>query len=301
MNISHIAVIGAGLMGHGIAQVFARAGLKVNLYDTDESRLASVIQKVEEICHLLEQSTDCVKHISLHHDLASAVAGVQLVIEAGPEKLAIKQQIFEEVEKHVSENTLLATNTSVIPIKDIGQHLQFKQRLVGTHFWNPPYLIPLVEVVQAEATDVENVNIVITVLNQVGMSPVHCKKDVPGFIGNRLQHALKREAIALVANGICDAEAVDTVTKQGFGARLAVVGPLEQSDYLGLELTYNIHKVLIPHLDNTATVHPYLEQLVNEGKTGMAKGQGFRKWPSDATKKLKSKLDKFMFESSKKT
>jgi 3-hydroxybutyryl-CoA dehydrogenase len=123
---------------------------------------------------------------------------------------------------------------------------------------------------------------------------VHVKRDVPGFIGNRLQHALKREAIALVAAGVCDAETLDLVVREGFGARLAVLGPLEQSDMIGLGLTLDIHRVLMPHLDRTPVPHPLLEAKVAAGETGMAAGKGFRAWTPAQAEAVRERFRRFV-------
>jgi 3-hydroxybutyryl-CoA dehydrogenase len=215
--------------------------------------------------------------------LAAAVAGAGLVIEAAPERLAVKRRIFAELEGAAPAGAVLASNTSAIPIREITQDLRDRQRVIGTHFWNPPYLVPLVEVVQAGASDPGAVQATMALLDRIGMKPVHVAADVPGFVGNRLQHALKREAIALVADGICTAETVDTVTRFGFGARLGIVGPLEQADLSGLELTLAIHQTLMPDLDRTPVPHPLLVEKVRQGETGAAAGRGFRPWrPGEA-------------------
>lgn len=153
--------------------------------------------------------------------------------------------------------------------------------------------------VQAEFTSKDVVDRTMALLESVGMTPVHVKKDIPGFIGNRLQHALKRECIALVANGVCDAETVDKVVKQGFGARLAVIGPLEQSDMVGLGLTLDIHKVLIADLDRTPGPDPYLVEKVAKGETGMAVGQGFRKWTPEQAAEVRAQLNNFLVEAAR--
>lgn len=293
-EITRISIVGAGLMGHGIAHVFASAGFPVAIWDPDDEALRTVPERVNQICVLLDHDPRCASQIALHSSLKDAVSAANVVIEAAPEKLAMKRHIFAELEQATSPSTILATNTSVIPISQIAQDVRLKTRVVGTHFWNPPYVIPLVEVVQSAETSPETLDTTIGLLSRVGMKPVHIKKDTPGFVGNRLQHALKREAIALVASGVCDAETVDTVTKLGFGARLGVIGPLEQSDYVGLELTYDIHKVLMPYLDNTPTVHPYLADKVRRGETGMAVGRGFRQWSPEDAGKVKRRLDRFM-------
>jgi 3-hydroxybutyryl-CoA dehydrogenase len=274
-----VAVIGAGLMGAGIAQVFVTAGLPVAIYDTDPAALESVRSRVAEGLDLLHiPNENPLRLLTTAGVLAEAVLRADLVIEAAAERLAVKQAIFAELDRVAPPGAVLASNTSAIPIREITSGLRRRQRVIGTHFWNPPYLVPLVEVVQAAGSDVAVVDWAIALLDRIGMKPVHVAADVPGFVGNRLQHALKREAIALVANGACSAETVDTVTRFGFGRRLGIVGPLEQSDLTGLELTLAIHETLIPDLDRTAGPHPLLVEKVRRGETGAAAGRGFRDW-----------------------
>jgi 3-hydroxybutyryl-CoA dehydrogenase len=198
------------------------------------------------------------------------------------------------MEAAVAPATILASNTSAIPITEIARDLKHRDRVVGAHFWNPPHLMPLVEVIQTEWSSHEAIERTMAVLRGTGHKPVHCQRDVPGFIGNRLQHALKREAIAMVADGICDAETIDDVVKVGFGTRLAVLGPLEQSDLVGLNLTLDIHDVLIADLDRTPGPHPLLKKLVAEGKLGMKTGEGFRKWTPQQAEEVRERLRVFL-------
>ena len=162
--------------------------------------------------------------------------------------------------------------------------------MLGAHFWNPPHLVPLVEIVLMSAANRPAADCLAAILRAIGRHPVLVHRDIPGFIGNRLQHALKREAIALVAAGVCDAETIDDVVKQGFGARLGVLGPLEQSDLVGLDLTKNIHDTLVPDLDVTPHTHPYLEALIDKGELGMKTGKGFRRWTPDEAEAVRQRL-----------
>jgi 3-hydroxybutyryl-CoA dehydrogenase len=282
--VPRVAVVGAGLMGAGIAQVFVTAGLPVAIYDTDPAALGSVRSRVAEGLDLLQiPNENPLQLLTTAGVLTEAVLRADMVIEAAAERLAVKQAIFAELDRVAPPHAVLASNTSAIPIRDITSGLRRRQRVIGTHFWNPPYLVPLVEVVQAAASDLAAVDWAMALLDRIGMKPVHVAADVPGFVGNRLQHALKREAIALVANGVCTAETVDTVTRFGFGRRLGIVGPLEQSDLTGLELTLAIHETLIPDLDRTPGPHPLLVEKVRRGETGAAAGRGFRDWaPGEA-------------------
>ena len=162
--------------------------------------------------------------------------------------------------------------------------------MVGTHWWNPPYLVPLVEVVQAEKTDDQTLARTMVLLKSVGKEPAHVRKDVPGFVANRLQHALWREAIAMVAEGICDPATLDSCVKNSFGLRLPVLGPLENADLVGLDLTLDIHKTMIPELDRSAGPSPYLEEQVKAGHLGFKTGQGFRHWSSEEQQILRLQL-----------
>ena len=162
--------------------------------------------------------------------------------------------------------------------------------MLGTHWWNPPWLVPLVEVIEAEGTAPASVARMMGLLRSLGKTVVHVRKDVPGFIGNRLQHALWREAIALVQNGVCDAETVDTVVKAGFGRRLAVIGPLENADLIGTDLTLDIHAEVLADLDRTPGPLPYLADLVAAGRLGFKSGEGFRKWTPEEQAKLRRRV-----------
>lgn len=175
-------------------------------------------------------------------------------------------------------SAILASNTSVIPIGRIMERVTHRDRALGTHWWNPPYLVPLVEVIRTPETSDDAVARTMALLKAVGKAPVEVRKDVPGFVGNRLQHALWREAIALVAEGVCDAKTVDEVVKSSFGARLAVLGPIENADLVGLELTRSIHSYVLPALDHSTEPSALLDKLIAEGRLGFKTGGGFLDW-----------------------
>ncbi|MFD1796952.1 3-hydroxyacyl-CoA dehydrogenase family protein [Paracoccus aurantiacus] len=283
-----IAVIGAGLMGHGIALTLARAGQSVAVTDPMPEARAALPQRVAESLTLMGENPERIarilKKIEIVDTIEAAVKDAFAVFEAAPEKMALKQSIFAEIEAHAPETCILASNTSVMPITEIMSGLRLKDRALGTHWWNPPHMIPLVEVIRTEWTDEAVMQVMMELLADAGKMPVRVEKDVPGFIGNRLQHALWREAISLVERGICDAESVDTVVKSCFGRRLSVLGPLENADLVGTDLTLDIHNTVLADLEDRAGPSPYLERLVAEGKLGMKSGEGFRKWtPEDAT------------------
>ena len=294
MTRARIAVVGAGLMGHGIAQVFALAGHDVTITDSVRASLDTARDRILANLKDLGDDERAVERVTPVADLGKAVREADYVVEAVQEDLSVKQRLFGEIEKHVRPDTILASNTSVIPITRIMEGLKHRERALGTHWWNPPYLVPLVEVIATQWTAPQAINFTMRLHAEAGKKPAHVKKDVPGFIGNRLQHALWREAISLVEHGICDAETVDSVIKSAFGRRLAVLGPLENADMVGTELTLAIHKTVLPDIDSRRGPSPYLEKLVADGKLGFKTGEGFRRWTPAQQTELRSKVLKHL-------
>ncbi|MGB8755779.1 MAG: 3-hydroxyacyl-CoA dehydrogenase family protein [Pseudolabrys sp.] len=290
MAKARIAVVGAGLMGHGIAQVFALAGHDVTIYDSIVASLDTVKTRILTNLKDLGDDQKAVERVTPVSDLAQAVRDADYVVEAVLEDLPLKQKLFAEIESYVRPDTILASNTSVIPITRIMEGLKQRERALGTHWWNPPYLVPLVEVIETQWTSRPAIDFTMKLHAAAGKKPAHVKKDVPGFIGNRLQHALWREAVALVEHGICDAETVDTVIKSAFGRRLAVLGPLENADMVGTDLTLAIHRTVLPDIDSRPRPSPYLEKLVKDQKLGFKSGEGFRKWSPEQQAALRSKV-----------
>jgi 3-hydroxybutyryl-CoA dehydrogenase len=288
--MERIAVVGAGLMGHGIAQVFACAGHPVAITDTAATVLDTVSERVAANLERLGLDPTPAAEISLHVELEAAVVDADVVFEAASEDLALKRSLFERMSRSVSRGAILATNTSVIRVTEIAAAALEPGRIVGTHWWNPPFLVPLVEVVQAERTSPETVETITRLLERVGKAPVHVRKDVPGFIGNRLQHALWREAFALVDAGVCDPQTVDRVVTQGFGLRLPVLGPVENADLVGLDLILPIHTYLFPHLDRALEPARVLQDRVEHGALGVKTGRGFRDWAPDEAQAVHERL-----------
>jgi 3-hydroxybutyryl-CoA dehydrogenase len=294
-----IGVVGGGLMGHGIAYLLAAAGHQVAVFEPSPEIRASLAARLQAIVDLLADDAALLHRIAAYDTLAAAVQDAAFVFEAAPEKLPLKQRIFADLEKFTPPDTILASNSSAIRSTEIGRYLTHRERVLGTHFWNPPHLVPLVEVIQNEKTSPDVVERTIALLRDAGKTPVHVRRDVPGFVGNRLQHAMKREAIALVAAGVCDADTVDVVVREGFGARTAVLGPMEQSDLVGTNLTLDIAEVLYADLDRTPGPHPYLRDIVAAGKLGMKTGEGLRKWTPDQADAVRARLSRFLAEQAK--
>lgn len=294
-----IGVVGGGLMGHGIAYLLAAAGHEVAICEPSAGIRASLPQRLASIAELFADEPEILDRIRVHEALAGAARDAAFVFEAAPEKLPLKRQIFAELERLTAADTILASNSSALPSTEIGRALKHRERVLGTHFWNPPYLVPLVEVIQNEATSADAVARATALLAAAGQTPVHVRRDIAGFVGNRLQHALKREAIALVAGGVCDAETIDTIVKEGFGRRMAVLGPLEQSDLVGLDLTLDISEALVAQLDRTAGAHPFLRAKVAAGRLGMKSGEGFRRWTPEEAEAVRERLRRALIADAK--
>lgn len=290
MTRQRIGIIGAGLMGHGIAQAFAAAGHPVDIQEPDPGRRAGILDRIRRNLGELGQDAAAADRIRPQATLEDTVGQADVVIEAVPEDLALKQRIFAAAEAAAPPHALLASNTSVIPIGRVMEAVRDRTRAMGAHWWNPPYLIPLVEVIQTPDTADAAISAMMELLASIGKMPVHVRKDVPGFIGNRLQHALWREAIALVENGVCDARTVDTVVKASFGRRLAVLGPLENADLVGTDLTLAVHEHVLPDLDRNPGPSALLRELVASGRLGMKTGAGFRSWTEAERAEVHSRL-----------
>lgn len=290
LPLKRVAIIGAGLMGHGIAQVFAEAGMVVHVYDKVSENLKTLHDRIQENLSALGRGHECLGLVHACTSIQDAVSKADIIFEAVAEDIEIKSKLFSELENYVSPEVIFASNTSVIPITKIMETLEHKNRALGTHWWNPPFLIPLVEVVPTSWTDPEVTERVMRLMVHVGKQPVKLARDVTGFIGNRLQNALWREAVAVVEEGICSAEDVDLVVKASFGRRLSVLGPLENADLIGTDLTLAIQKIVFPEINSRPAPSPYLENLVQSGRLGMKTGEGFRRWSAEEQSVLRKKF-----------
>lgn len=273
-----IAVVGAGLMGHAIAQVFVDYGHAVVVHDPNPA----VLEGIGELS---------LPTVRAEPDLSRAVTAAAWVFEAAPEDLELKQALFEAMDGVAPTRTVLATNTSVLRVSEVAARVRHPARVVGTHWWNPAHLVPLVEVVQGERTGAGVIERTIDLLWSVGKTPVHVRRDVAGFVGNRLQHAMWREAFALVDDGVCDAHTIDTVVKAGFGRRLGVLGPMENADLVGLDMTLAIHEYLLPRLTPPSQPASGLRDRVAAGHLGMKAGQGYQAWSADDAARARRQLD----------
>jgi 3-hydroxybutyryl-CoA dehydrogenase len=299
-----IAVIGAGMMGPGIAQVFAAHGHSVRVHDAAQERLASVGERVRTNLEGLAEYDlaeaagipEVLSRISVTRDLKEACDGATLIIEAITENLALKQDLFAELDRICSPETILCSNTSVMSITEIGSRAKHRGRVLGTHFYQPPYLVPLVEVVRTEFAAPECVDKTCALLCAAGKVPVRVLKDVPGFIANRMQHALWREAFALIDEGVCDPETVDIAVRNSFGLRLPVLGPVMAADMVGLDLTLAIHDYVLKHLNASPTPSSTLRKHVENNELGFKTGSGFLKWDEESIRAAREQLTKYLLE-----
>ncbi len=295
--LEKITVIGSGLMGHGIAQVFASEGHPVWIVDVNEGNLDEAKKNIYNHLISFEKNGIALKFsvneiLSFIHTTTNMEVACQdsdYVIEAVFENLELKQGIFEKLDRICRPDTVLCSNTSVISITQIASKAEHRDRIIGMHFWNPPHLIPLVEIVRAQESADRYIEKAYELLTRVGKRPVHVHKDVPGFIGNRLQHILWREAFYLIDQGICDPEAIDEVVRNGFGLRMSVLGPMENADMIGLDLTLSIHHYLLSHLSGP-TPSTTLREKVKEGKLGFKTNEGFQKWSKAQIEESRERL-----------
>jgi len=273
-------VVGAGLMGRRLAGVLASGGLDVRLTDTQPGVLDGASAAARELAgdRAAERATTAGTVVA-HERLEAAVDGADLVVEAVVEDVRVKADLFGRVSR-LAPTAVLATNTSVLPVTAVAEQAADPKLVVGTHWWNPPDLIPVVEVVLGRHTDPTVAERISALLRDLGKMPVLVRKDVPGFIGNRLQHALWREAFALVSEGVADPQTIDLVVRNTIGLRLGQMGPIENADYVGLDLTIAIHEAVLPGLDRSSEPNPRLRQLAAAGHLGAKTGQGFLPWPA---------------------
>ena len=280
----NISVVGAGKMGLGIAQFFAQNKKRIQLIDLNEDIAKDAKEKIMadllhlEKMNLLEENADeIINRINVSTTLDDAKKS-GIVFEAIPEKLELKTSLFLSLEKICSENTVFATNTSGISINSIAKVLNHPERFLGTHFFMPAAIIPLVEVVKGDTTNDRLAEDIVKLLNLYGKKAVLIHKDIPGFIANRIQHAMAREAISLLENGVASAEDIDTVVKWSLGVRMVHTGPIEQRDFNGIDIHTDIASYLYKELENRTTPSPLLLDKIDKGELGLKTNKGFYKW-----------------------
>jgi 3-hydroxybutyryl-CoA dehydrogenase len=303
-QIKKVAVIGAGIMGHGFAQIFAQKGYSVFLYDIDEKILKSALARIGAnldtfIEHGMIRSKEkkaALEKIAVTTHLEEAVSKADFVLEAVPEIMDLKKEIFVKLDRFAPFHAILASNTSGLSITQIGSVTQRPEKTIIVHWINPPTIIPVVEIVRGEKTSDETAELCYRLLLKLGKRPVRVLKEVPGFLFNRLQLAFWREALYCLENGVATAEDIDNVAKTGYGFRLANLGPLETSDFGGLDTFYRLAQNLFPDLSAAQGPPPVLEKLVQAGKLGVKTGDGFYSYPSAVAKRKIKQRDQRLLQ-----
>jgi 3-hydroxybutyryl-CoA dehydrogenase len=284
-KVTVAGVIGTGLMGVGIATQCALHGLRTIVHDVDPARLASVAAKAQAV---LDELIDAGRIDAAAREAALArietsaqldvMAQAQFVFEAVPEVLDLKHRLYAQLDAVLAPDAILASNTSGFEPDKLAQALSAPQRFVIAHFWNPPHMIPLVEVVPGSATAPEVTARTDALMREMGMEPVVLAKSIPGFVGNRLQFAVLREALNIVRSGAASPEVVDRVMKASLGRRWSIVGPLESADMGGLDTFVDISSHLMPELAKDEDVIDLLREQVDAGRVGVRSGAGFYEW-----------------------
>lgn len=301
--IKKFSVIGSGVMGHGIAQLYVLAGYPVALYDIEEQYLQKALKSIENNLSLLVQESviteqakrDALDRIVITTDLQHAVQDVDFITEAIPEVIELKWELFKKLERYTKPETIIASNTSTFAITHLAEKMSSTYRMIITHFFNPAQLVPLVEVVRHEHTSDEVVQATMELMKAIGKSPILLKKDIPGFIANRLQAALAREAFSLLQAGVADAADIDLAVTAGPGFRWSFIGPIETADYGGLDIWKRVIENLAPELDKSKKAPAIIEELVDNGKLGVKTGEGiFAYKEKTVTQKIKERDEFFI-------
>ncbi|MFK9093090.1 3-hydroxyacyl-CoA dehydrogenase family protein [Bacillus salipaludis] len=296
---NRIAVIGAGIMGNGIAQVIGTAGIHVNLYDIHQESLDKASSTIEKNVDLMiqqsvlakEEKPLILKRISYTTDLQECLSQCDMVIEVVPEILELKQTLYRQIEKNVKDHVIIASNTSAIPLTELTQYAKIPDRFIITHFMNPAPLIPLVEIITQEQTNADAIDQTIQFIKRIGKSPVRLKREIPGAVVNRLQAALLREAFHLVEQDIVSLQEIDQIIKDGPGFRWAFIGPMQMVDLGGLDTWKRIMDHLSPELEDSKTCSSLVQELVENGRLGTKTGKGIYDYDDELIEQITFERD----------
>lgn len=296
-----IGIIGGGKMGVGIGQLFASKGheVKILYVGNDKERGDSRANMEANLNFLASQDVigkedipKIMSKVTYTEEIQDIAGFADIVFEAIVENLEVKQEMFKKLDELCPQTTVLASNTSALSITLIAEKARHKERIIGTHFWNPAYLIPLVEVVKTKDVSEELVARTFDALKNAGKHPVIVEKDVPGFLANRLQHCLFRESISIVEHGIASPAAVDEAIKYGFGMRVGIMGPFEVMDSCGLDMTKAIHEFVFPDIEDTHEVQKLVTDNIAAGRLGFKTGgHGIEDWTQEEMKKSAEELN----------
>jgi 3-hydroxybutyryl-CoA dehydrogenase len=283
VQIKKVAVVGAGTMGARIAVVMARAGYRVSLW----SRSESTLDKARTIVDSLAAS----ENVAFTTSLEACLADADLVSENVAEDVALKQRVLNDIEQQVSADCVITTNTSSVSITLLASALSQPQRLIGMHWFNPADTMPMIEIVRGENTADEVCQRVRDICQQLGKETITVNQDIPGFIINRLQYAMLREALYLVDAGIGSVEDVDRAVQRTLAPRWAAMGPMKLMDFAGLDTVEKVAGILLPALDNSSQLPAWLKEKVADNKLGVKSGEGFYAWTAEAASAAMRKRD----------
>jgi 3-hydroxybutyryl-CoA dehydrogenase len=290
---SQVAIIGGGIMGGDIATVFAAKGWKVHVMSPSQKTRDAVGARLAAGLKKVNAEAACAQNVATYASLDDiAWSGIDLVIEAVTEDLPLKQKLFAQLEKRARPDTPIVTNTSNFQIGAVGEGLKTASRVAGLHFFMPAHLVPLVEVVSADSTDPAVAAKLEQIMKDVGKAPIRVNKDVPGFVGNRLQQALMREAMWMIHDGVTTAEGIDTAVRFGFGFRFVACGPFLQKEMSGWDTNFAVATSLYPKLHNETTPPPFFKQMVERGHVGMKAKHGFWPWTDESIAQEKARIEK---------
>ena len=301
-DIQQIAVIGAGLMGHGIAQEFAFAGYQVHLHDVNQAQVDAGIERIRDNLQLFvendlarpDQIDETLNRIHGSDQLEAVAGEADFVIEAVIENLPLKQEVFRQLDQICPPHTILASNTTAQMPSQIGVFTQRQDKVLNTHYFNPPYLIPLVELIRSPKTSDETLQVAYDLMVKIGKTPAIIQKEVPGFVGPRLQAAVIREAFSIVERGIASAEDVDLVVRNSFGRRLSVAGPFQVFELAGWDLVLAAFEELYKDLNSSSEINPLLREMVEDDKLGVKSGAGFYEWTPERIEEIRDKMNQVL-------
>jgi len=282
-DIKNIAVVGAGLMGHGIGLAYALGGYRVTLNDLNEAILDRAIANIKSNLEMLQEHkviskeaiSATLSRINTNSNLREAVAQADFVTEAVLEDLELKRKLFKELDLYSPKQAILASNTSSLLISDFGSEVKREGKVVITHWFNPPHLVPVVEIVCGNNTSPETAKVTYALLKKINKIPIRVAKEIPGFLVNRVQMALIREVWSLWEMGIASAEDIDLAIKGSMGLRLASMGPLEICDLGGLDLWFKVAQNLFKEINSSLEPPQLLKEKIERGEKGLKSGRGF--------------------------
>lgn len=301
--VEKAGVVGAGVMGPGIGLALADAGYDVLIMDLDQKALERGLKDIKNTLDLFleegtvskKQAKNSLSRIELTTDIDD-LRDVDYVTEAVTENMKAKKEVFSELDEVCGEEVILASNTSSLDINEIASVTNRPDKVIVTHWMNPPSIIPIVEVVMGRETSQETKGFVMNLLDEVGKAPVLLKKIVPGYLINRMNFAIAREALSMIEKDIVEKEDVDVLFKKAFGPRYTLMGPIQTLDLFGLDTCKAIAEYIYPSLSNAETPSELLEEKVNQGKLGVKSGKGFYQYGKESPDKIKSKIDKRILE-----